>query len=297
MKKIIYSLIMVACGAFASQANAQNYAVKAYGDIGLGKAMSLTTALPGMTSESSANSFGVDFGYTFWKRGANSLEANIGLGYSLASATFDVPEINYNYAAPVTADEDGNSYQRYTDIRDLQQKINLGYFKIPIYLQYQYRATKWLGIHADVGFGLGFKCAGSVGSTTGVANTYGVYQEYNQLVIKADYLNDFGETYLDEANKGKSDVKGFSASFMAGAGFEFYVGGPISIDLGIRYNAGLTDVFAGHYDINSLSSLNAESAPLTYNASEGQDVKALSDYVSKSRLTPLSLHVGINVRF
>lgn len=297
MKKILYSLIILACGATAPQATAQNFAVKAYGDIGLGKAMSLTTALPEMTSKSSSNSFGVDFGYTFWKNSASSLEANIGLGYSIASATFDIPELSYNYAAPASADEDGNPYQRYTDIHDLQQKINLGYFKIPIYLQYQYRATKWLGIHADVGFSLGFKCTGSIGSTTGVANTYGVYQEYNQLVIKADYINDFGETYLDEANKGEPDIKGFSASFMAGAGMEFYVGGPVSIDLGIRYNAGLTDVFSGHYDINSLSAINSETAPVTYNVSEGQKVKALSDYVTKSRLNPLSLHVGINVRF
>ena len=297
MKKIIYSVLIVACGASASQATAQNFAVKAYGDIGLGKAMSLTTALPGMTSKSSSNSFGVDFGYTFWQMGANSLEANIGLGYSMASATFDVPERSYNYAAPASADEDGNPYQRYTEIQDLQQKTNLGYFKIPVYLQYQYRATKWLGIHAEVGFGLGFKCTGSVGSTTGIANSYGVYQEYNQLVIKADYINDFGETYLDEANKGKADVKGFSASVMAGAGFEFYVGGPVSVDLGIRYNAGLTDVFTGHYDISSMTSINADTAPVVYSAFEGQTVKALSDYVNKSRLNPLSLHVGINVRF
>lgn len=297
MKKIIYSFITVACGAFTSQATAQNFAVKAYGDIGLGKAMSLTTALPEMTSKSSSNSFGVDFGYTFWKKDASSLEANIGLGYSIASTTFNIPELRYNYAAPASADEDGNPYQRYTDIRDLQQKINLGYFKLPIYLQYQYRATKWLGIHADVGFGIGFKCVGSVESTTGIANTYGVYQEYNQLVIKANYINDFGETYLDEAKKGKSDINGFSASVLAGAGLEFYVGGPVSIDLGIRYNVGLTDVFNGHYDLTSVTKINAETTPVDYTVSGGQQVKALSDYVIKSRMNPLSFHFGVNLKF
>ncbi|MCH5213741.1 MAG: outer membrane beta-barrel protein [Muribaculaceae bacterium] len=297
MKKIKYSFIIVACGAFASQATAQNLVVKAYGDIGLGNAFSLTTALPGMSSKSSANSFGVDFGYTFWKQGANSLEANIGVGYSATSVSFDVAELSYNYAAPASADVDGNPYQRYTTLNDVNQKINLGYFKIPIYLQYQFRATKWLGVHADLGFGLGFKCSGKEGSTTGIANSYGVYQEYDQLVIKADYLNDFGETYLDEAETGKSEIKGFSASFMAGAGLEFYVAGPVSIDLGIRYNAGLTDVFTGRYDTDKLSEINAESAPVTYTVAEGQQVKALSDYVTKSRLNPFSLHLGINVRF
>lgn len=298
MKKVIlYSAILLACGVSAPQAQARNYAVKAYGDIGLGKGMSLTSAFPGMTSNSSSNAFGVDFGYTFWQQGGSSLEANIGLGYRMASATFEIPEMSFNYAAPASADEDGNPYQRYTTLSDVSQKIDLGYFNIPIYLQYQYRITNWLGVHADVGFGLGFRCSGSVGATSGFANNYGVYQEYNQLVIKADYLNDFGVTYLDEAAKGKADMKGFHASVMAGAGFEFYVAGPVSIDLGVRYNAGLTDVFAGHYDIGSASQITAETAPVTYSVAGGQEVKALSDYLTKSRLNPFSLHVGVNLKF
>lgn len=297
MKKILYSLMMVACGAGALQANAQNYAVKAYGDIGPGAGMSLTTALPGMTHKSSSNAFGVDFGYTFWRRAGSTLEANIGIGYRMASATFDVESLSFNYAAPANADVDGNPYRRHTSISALKQKIDLGYLNIPVYLQYQYRAAKWLGLHADVGFGLGFKCTGSVGSTTGIAVNYGVYQEYNQLVIKADYINDFGETYLDEAAKGPADIKGFNTSVMAGAGLEFYIADPVSLDLGVRYNAGLTEIFAGHYDIGSADQLNAETAPVTYTVAAGQQVKALSDYATKSRLSALSLHIAINVRF
>ena len=296
MKKIVYSLIAVACSVGALQANAQKFAVKAYGDIGLGTAMSLTTALPDMTHKSSTNAFGVDFGYTFWRQGSSSLEANIGVGYRMASASFDIPSMSFDYAAPASADEDGNPYQRFTTLTDVNQKINLGYLNIPIYLQYQYRVTKWLGVHADVGFGLGFKCTGSTGSTTGIANSYGVYQEYNQLVIKSDYINDFGETFLDEAAKGEANIKGFAASVMAGAGFEFYIADPVSIDLGVCYNAGLTDVFAGHYDTSG-TPINADTAPLTYTVAGGQQVKALSDYVTKSRLSPLSLHVGVNIRF
>lgn len=295
--KFIYSLILLACGVAAPQAAAGNYAVKAYGDIGLGNAMSLTTSLPGMSSKSSSNAFGVDFGYTFWRQGGNSLEANIGLGYRMATTTFEIGSLSFDYAAPAAADEDGNTYQRYTTLSDMKQKIDLGYFNIPIYLQYQYRITKWLGIHADVGFGLGFKCKGSVGSTTGMAKTYGVYQEYNQLVIKADYLNDFGETYLAEARHDSPAAQGFAATVMCGAGFEFYVYDPVSIDLGIRYNAGLTQCFKGEYDIVSPSEYTAESAPVTYTVADGQQVKALSDYNTKSRLNPFSLHVGVNIRF
>lgn len=297
MKQIIYSSIIVACGAMASQATAQNYAVKAYGDIGLGKAMSVTTGLPGMSSKSSSHSFGVDFGYTFWKMGANSLEANIGIGYRTASATFDTAPMSFSYNAPASADEDGNPYVRHTDLSAMSQKTTLGYFNIPIYLQYQYHITKWLGVHADFGFGLGFRCSGSTGSTSGTATSYGVYPQYGDLVIKADYLNGFGEHSLTEAIVGDTGMKGFSASVMVGAGFEFYVVEPISIDLGIRYNSGLTDVFTGHYDVAPGMGFNAETAPVTYSATEGMQVKSLTDYVSKSRLNPLSLHIGVNIRF
>ena len=76
-KSIIFSIIAIACGASAPQAVAQDFAVKAYGEIGLGKAISLKSSMPGMTTKSSANSFGADFGYTFWRHLGHSLEANI----------------------------------------------------------------------------------------------------------------------------------------------------------------------------------------------------------------------------
>ena len=298
MKKVIlYSTVILFCGIFPLSAYAQKIAVKVNGDIGLGKAMSLTSAMPGMTSKSSSNSFGVDFGYTFWKKGGNSLEANIGLGYRMASATFNLLSMSYNYAAPASADEDGNPYQRYTNLSDVNQKVNLGYFNLPIYLQYQYRATSWLGVHADFGFGLGFKCSDKVGATTGSAYSYGIYPEYDNLVIDADYLNDFGNSDLATAKSEKAEISSFSASILAGAGLEFYVAGPVSIDLGIRYNAGLTNAFGSKHTLNSTSSITAETAPVTYSVKDGLQIKALSDYCTKSHLNPFSLHVGINVRF
>ena len=298
MKKIIfYTSVLLVCGLFSLSANAQKFVVKVNGDISLGKAISLTSGLQEMTTKSSSNSFGVDFGYTFLKKGSNSLEANIGLGYRMASATFDLPSMSYNYAAPASADEDGNPYQRYTNLSDVNQKVDMGYFNIPVYLQYQYRIAKWIGVYADFGFGLGFKCSDKVGATSGSAYSYGIYPEYDNLVIDADYLNDFGNRNLANAKPGKTETSGFSASIIAGAGFEFYVAGPVSIDLGIRYNAGLTNAFGSKYTINSTSSITAETAPVTYSVKDGLQVKALSDYCTKSHLNPLSLHIGINIRF
>lgn len=296
-KAFIFSMISIACGLFAPQATAQRFALKAYDEITLNKSMTFSTTLPEVHHSSNSNSFGLDFGYTFWKKSGNALEANIGLGYSTASASFDIAELSYNYAAPASADEDGNPYQRYTQLSDLRQKISFGYLNIPIYLQYEYKFVKWLGVYANVGVNLSFRIANSTSSISGTAKTYGVYKEYDQLVIKADYLNDFGLRYLDEASKGKADVNGFSASLKCGAGLEFYVAQPVSFVVGVSYNHGFTDVFKGRYNISTPEEFNSETAPVTYTVTGGQQVKALSDYVTKSRPNPLSLHLGVNVRF
>lgn len=296
-KTVIFSIIGIACGFTAPQANAQRFALKAYDDIALKNTMTVSTTLTEVQPSSRSNSFGLDFGYTFWRKRGNSLEVNVGLGYSASSASFDIAEMSYNYAAPATADEDGNPYQRYTQLSDVKQKMSFGYINVPIYLQYEYKFVKWLGIYANAGVNLGFRLVNYSSSISGTAKTYGVYREYDQLVIKADYLNDFGLRYLDEASKGKADVNNFAAFLKCGAGLEFYAAEPVSFVVGVSYNHGLTDVFKGRYDVTSAEAINAENAPVTYTVAGGQQVKALSDYVTKSRANPLSLHLGVNVRF
>lgn len=311
-KIIIMSAAAILLG-LSQRAEAKDMAVKIYGDIGLTKAPSLTVGLPGVETKGSSHAFGVDFGYTFWKQGHQSLEANIGIGYRLASSTFSIDELSYEYSAPASADEDGNPYRRFTTLSDLSQQVTLGYLSIPVYLQYQYRINSWLGVHADLGFGLGFRCQGSIGKARGTATCWGVYPEYDDLVIKADYLNDFGERKLSSAGVGQAQLKGFNASVMAGIGFEFYVAEPVSFDLGLRYNAGLTDVFTGRYNLTAAEAssatgspaagssqvytFNAETAPLTYTVADGSQLKPLTDYVTKSRLSPLSLRLAVIIRF
>lgn len=296
-KTIIYSIIGAACVMASNNADAQKYAVKAYGDIGLGKAMSISAGLPGMTDKSSANAFGVDFGYTFWRHGGNTLEVNAGLGYTISSAIYTLDGMSYNYSAHASADMDGDPYERYTTLGDVRQKVTQGYLNIPIYLQYQYRCTEWLGVYADLGLGFGIKCSGKAGDVTGTAYSYGVYPEYNDLMIDAPYLNDFGETSLETAMVGKAAFKGFQASVIVGAGLEFYVAKPVSIELGIRYNPALTDIYKKGFEIASSGKVDSSTAPLTYTVADGQRMKALSDYALKSKLSPLQLHIGLNFRF
>ena len=323
-KSIIYAMMFAACGAVAPQAIAQEeavaitetevvevieiievpdefigprWALKGYDNIGLGNPISINESQPGQTAKSDYNSFGIDLGYTFWRKGPHSLEANLGVGYTISHATFRIPDMSYHYNAPTIADEDGNEYVRYYELSNLRQKTSMAYLNIPLYLEYQYKPLSWLGIHAEVGFNFGIRTKGSVDRIDGTAKAWGVFPEYDDLLIDQDYLDDFGIRNLYGSPTDKPAMKGFNGSIMCGAGFEFYTYEPVSFELGVRYYAGLSNSFSGKYSVANPGEFTAENAPVFYTVADGTQVRSLADYTGKSKLSPLSLHLGINVRF
>lgn len=302
MKNItIYKLIFasLAIGGVligSDEMKAQKFAIKPYADLGVGSAMSLKSDMPLSTKSSSNTSFGVDFGYTFWRKGGNSLEANIGLGYSVANLKLGIDNLSYRYEAPAAADMDGDTYIRYYqyELTGMQQKINLGYFNIPIYLTYGYQFGERIGLHADLGFRFGFKCASKLSSVSGMVESYGVYPEYDDLLIDDSWLNGFGESDLADAKRGDVDANGFNASLMVGAGLDVLIAGPVWLNLGVRYDCGFTNSFKHLYDGGAYT---YENAPVSYTVAEGQEVKPLTGYLNSSKLSPFSIHAGLTIKF
>ena len=114
-------------------------------------------------------------------------------------------------------------------------------------------------------------------------------------MIDADYMNDFGEKDLKDIGVESPDVAGVSASLLAGLGAEFKLYGPLSLDLGIRYNAGFTNIFQNK-DLSG-NVFTADSAPLTYTVAKGSEVRPLSDWFTSSKLSSLSLNLSLIYRF
>lgn len=291
---IVSALILGGISLSTIDLNAQRFAVKPYADIGVGSAMSLKSDIPFSTKKSSSTAFGVDFGYTFWEKGGNRLEANIGLGYTMASLKLGVNSLEYSYNAPASADEDGNPYVRYYTLSDMEQKFNLGYFNIPLYLTYGYRFSQRIGVHADLGFRFGFKCTAKMNSVRGMASSHGVYPEYVDLVIDAPWLNGFGETNLSESKKGEIEANGFNASLLLGATLDVYIAGPVWLNVGVRYDCGFTNSFKKTFDGGAYT---ANTAPVTYTVAEGQVVSPLAGYLTSSKLSPFSIHIGLTICF
>ena len=274
--------------------NAQKFSLKPHVDIGVGSVMSLKSDLQLSTKSSSSTSFGVDFGYTFWKLDGNSLEVNIGLGYSTTGIKLGTEGFDYSYNAPASADEDGNPYVRHYSLSDLEQKFNIDYFNIPLYLSYGYQFNHRIGVHADLGFRFGFKCNAKMNSVSGTTTSYGIYPEYDNLVINAPWLNGFGTTDLADAKKGVVDANGFYTSLLVGAALDVYIDGPVWLNAGVRYDCGFTNCFKHLY---KGSTYTAENAPVSYTVAEGQKAKPLTGYLNLSKLSPFSVHIGLTFKF
>lgn len=281
--------------AWAQGADGEKFAVKAYANIGLGSAVSLDSSLDGTSKKSSGNSFGVDFGWTFWQKQNHSFEANIGLGYRASSVKLSLENFDYRYQAPADADMDGDRYIRYYEIDHLSQKSTLGHLDVPIYLSYAYRCNDWLGVHADFGFNLGLKVSSKLSSLTGEGYSYGVYPQYSDLKIEESYLNDFGRSRYTESMGMAPTAKGFSCSVLFGVGAEFRIYGPLAADLSFRYNAGLTNLYDSAYA--ELGDISSMTAPVTYTVKDGQKVKNATDYLKLSKLSQLTLDVSLIYRF
>ena len=298
-KKISKTIIAVlALGALTPGAVAQErFVLKPHAAIGLGKALDMKSTLPMVSEKASSNEFGLDFGYTFWQKGGNSLGVNVGLAYRPTSLKLTAGDMQYQYDAPADADMDGDTYVRYYRqvVEGLEEKISTGYLQVPLYLDYRYRISDRVAVYGNLGVEFGFKCSAKINKIIGTVETYGVYPQYDDLVINESYLNGFGETGVNDAVKGKVNARGFMPSLLVGAGFEFRLYGPLWFDLGVRYNCGFNDMFKHCIDGNA--PFTAETAPVTYTVAEGENVRSLTDYMTKSRLSQVQLDLGFSIRF
>ena len=296
-RKVIYisvALLSSLCGMAQTQSDGK-FAVKAHANIGMGDALNAKSSLEGLSSNTNSEEYGVDFGWRFWQKGRHSLEANIGLGLNTISTKLELPELNYSYAAPAAADMDGESYVRYTDITGVSEKANVARLTLPIYLSYRYKCVKWLSVHADLGVRLGFKTSAKLSDIGGSSYCYGVYPQYGNLLIDADYMNDFGRRDLGECKGEAPAVSAVTASLLVGAGLEFNIYGPLSADVSLHYDAGFSNLYNGKKVAGK--GITAETAPLTYTVKDGSQLKSLTDYLSTSKLSPLSLRISLIYSF
>ena len=289
-RTIIYiSAALLATGALSAHAQGNaldsRFSVKAHGEIGIGRALNMETSQAGVSGKSSMNSVGVDFGYTFWQHNGMSLSVNAGLDYDMISVKQTLGSMKYDYAAGADADMDGDSYRRYYELSGLSQKTAAEYLSIPVYVNFTYRFNEWIGVYANLGVKPGFKTGGSIKSFSGNVYSYGIYPQYDNLMMDDEWLNDFGNRGLTESQADAPEVSGFNMSILAGAGIEAKIYGPLYAAVGVNYNAGLTNVF------KSGTEAGASTPLVSYTVAQGQRARSLTSMIGKSKIS----HAGVNI--
>lgn len=297
MKRTIryISAALLAVGALGAHAQCRatdgRFSVKAHGEIGIGSALNMTSTRGGITDKSSMNSFGVDFGYTFWRHMDMSLSVNAGLGYDMIGATQSLGNMKYDYDAQADADMDGDTYRRYCELSGVEQKTTAEYLSIPVYVSFTYSFNEWIGAYANLGVRPGFNTGGRIKSYSGKIYSYGIYPKYDNLMMDDEWLNDFGERELTKSQVGQPEFKDFSMSILAGIGVEATICGPLCASVGVNYNAGLTNVFEHDANVGG-------AAPLVgYTVAQGQRAESLTTMAKKSRISHFGIDIALIFRF
>ncbi len=282
------------CMASAQTTDDDKYAIRATAEKNIANALLVDYAVPGMSTSSSSWDYSLEFAWEIWKQGKNVLEANVGLGYGSTTLKAHLPVTDYHYDAPVEADMDAVPYIRYYNLDGLSQKIKTQRFTLPLYVNYRYKFSKVFSLHALFGFRFGFNFKSKLDNEETKVFSYGVYPQYDDLMIDAEYMNEFGARSVG-AKAASPRFNVFNPAFLFGLGAEFRIYGPIALDLSVKYEGGMEDMFkAPVCDITNFDALNA---PVTYTVAEGQKVTSLSSYLSMSKMSNLSYAISILYRF
>ena len=275
-KSVRFALVAmaVACafGASAQVYNPFTYAVKARAGFGLANGMNTNSSIPGMSGSTRSNDFGLDLGWTFWKSGLNSLEMNIGFGYSPTSTKLKIKNLNYTYSGDV---------EGIYNISYENQNVSLGRVTVPVYMSYGLGLHSIIGVHADAGFIFGFRTGTSIAETGGNGS-------FTQGASKTSFD-------LADAALMQPQAHAFSASAMVGIGAQMKIFGPLDLDVTFRYEAGMTNLYKG--GLEGSNGFAAADAPVKYLSDGTHEVRALTDYLSSSRLSQFSVNISLICRF
>lgn len=273
----------------------EKFSIRVTADLGIRNVLNIENALPDMTTKSASTDFEISFGWSFWRYQRHSLEANLGVGFGRTNIISYLPKLDFHYSAPAAADMDDEPYIRYYEADKLSQNISVSRMLIPIYLSYSYQISRIFSVNALVGFKANFALSSKVGKSSVDVFSYGVYPQYDDLLIDASYMNEFGEAKLDTSHASAPDVNAFGATLLAGIGVEARIWGPLAAGVSFRYEGGMNNVFkASETDITKFDS---DNAPITYTVAGGQKVRSLTNYLSESKLSQFSCGISLIYHF
>lgn len=293
MKKTITAILLLGAALLSVTCSARKpISIKPHFDFSLGNPYHTESSLPELkVSDGKSLGFGVDAGMTFFSKARWSLTANAGICWNQGSQKFGIDNITYSYDAGPNADIDGDSYVRHTTVSNLEQEVKSRYITVSIYLDADFQVFDRLSVYGRAGFRPGFSCGTSTDGLSGSYEAYGVYPQYDNLVID-DSMNDFGSHAIDGNCTSKAKTKGMVAQVLCGAGIKFNIFRPLWLEAGVNYIAGGSILKCAKKGATS-----ADNMPVTYTVADGVQVRNLASVLTKNCVSQLSLSIGLIYRF
>ena len=299
--RLITILIILTAGVihtFGQDVDATGrFGIKAKADIGLGSSYAIKYSLPTVSDRSTQNRFGLEFSYIFWHSGKNSIEAATGIEIGLNSYSSDFANFTYNYAAGQSADQDGDTYIRHSSIDDAGLSLNTMGIIVPVYIQYNFNLHKKWDLYAKTGMMIDLNIKSNSKYKSGTVTSFGIYPQYDNLMIDDEWLNDFGTRNLSSIAVTHNPKFRTSFVWLIGIGARFHISRNFSLTAGVNYNYGLSNCIQTGESLIRDGDITEPDAIVTYNVDNGLKGKPLNDAMEKCKLNRLGLELGLEYRF
>lgn len=275
-----------ACNKLNLSYHPLRWRLKAHYDLSLGDYYNLGELPSGMNATSSGSEFGLDFGYIFPSKG--KFKVGLFFGVGMASSNLTLTQSNGSFKSYDT-DIDGDNYTRVSEVSNVEEKYKLQNLLVPLYFDFEYRFHSYVSAF----FRLGAKAYVNMGSKSdgisGSIATYGVYSQYGDLVITEDYMNGFGTHDLSGIPfSSEATFPTASMDAFAGLGVRSKIYGPLSVEVGVNYQFGLTDAMNVNWDTSgNFVGVHGDNLHLV----------DLSSQLAQMKRSGLRLNIGLILKF
>ena len=289
------------CHTMQMQYKARRWRVRPHYDITLGDYYNIKVTDSSISSSSSGNEFGIDFGFTIPSKGIVKFSVNLGLGIATSKMSLNTPEQNYSYNT--NEDVDGDSYTRRYQMGATHQEVSLSHLGIPVYIDADFCFSRFVSIYVQAGIKNYIKMKAKTDVYNSSAYIDGLYPQYGGLVLNEHWgHNGFGqhEFSLDNAKDYEIKAKGFCSDLFGGAGLRLkpLKSVPLALELGVQYQSSLSGIM--DYDSHGLriqGQTSANQALNSYTKANGETCKMLTNGVSNMKRSHMKFNIGLVYKF
>ncbi len=298
MNKYIFAgMSLLAALTMSAQAKEERMFIRVHGDVSLTKAIVTSSSADCVSNrKTQCNDYGVDFAYMFYRQDNWRLSVGTGVSITPSHQTLALAPTESNYDAPASADMDGNTYVRYVTTSEISQKVSSLHVGVPLFLDVDLRAHRLVSVYGQIGFRAMFKAHSAINAIEGTTSAYGMYPQYDNLIIDQPIMNAFGETRLSGDMALPIEPKAFVPEMLLGLGVRVNIYKPLWLDLGLNYRYSGNFV-KGQRKAYPDGKVTDAVAPVTYTVADGLRVNPPTHYLIGNFRNTILLSAGLMLKF